>query len=158
MKRVKILCHLWLRILLCLLSFKPLVIIENYTINETGYYLIIDDINMYLYFDKMTTLDKGLEMHDISKNDGPLIISGHSGSGALALFNDLERLEKNMFIKVVHNNCSQEYEIIDLIIYEKFSNVVIPNDKEYLYLITCDKNDMQKQWIINAKLAKKICL
>ena len=151
--KLKILFHLLLKILLCLLCFKPIVITEQEVVNESGYHLIIDSINMNLYFDRKSTLNDGLELHEISKNDGPMIISGHSGSGSLALFNDLEYLEKGMIIKIIRENIQKEYEIIDLIYFEKYSNVVIPNDNQFLYLITCDKYDMNKQLIINAKLA-----
>ena len=42
-----------------------------------------------------------------------------------------------------------------MIYYQKYSPVIIPDDNRYLYLITCDKEDMQKQLLISAKLAKK---
>ena len=147
---------LLLKILLCLFCLNPLCINEVNTNYNQGYYLIIDSINMNIYFDDDSTLDEGLELHEISKNNGPMIISGHSGTGNLALFNDLEYLEKGMIIKILHNDYQMEYEIIDLIYYEKYSKVIIPEDNNYLYLITCDKYDMQKQLIINAKLANII--
>ena len=111
---------------------------------------------MDIFFEENSTLNEGLELHEISKNNGPLIISGHSGTGSLALFNDLEYLEKGMIIKIIHENYQKEYKIIDVISYEKFSKVNIPDDNSYLYLITCDKYDMQKQLIIDAKLANII--
>ena len=145
-----------LKILLCLLCLNPLNIKEINSNYIHGYHLIIENINMNIYFEENSTLNEGLELHEISKNNGPMIISGHSGTGSLALFNDLEYLEKGMIIKIIHENNQKEYEIIDVISYEKFSKVNIPDDNSYLYLITCDKYDMQKQLIIDAKLANII--
>ena len=152
--KLKILFLLSLKILLCLLCLNPLNIKDNNY--NSDYHLIIESINMDIYFEENSTLNEGLELHEISKNNGPMIISGHSGTGSLALFNDLEYLEKGMIIKVIHENMQKEYEIIDVISYEKFSKVNIPDDNSYLYLITCDKYDMQKQLIIDAKLANII--
>ena len=152
--KLKILFLLSLRILLCLLCLNPLNIKDNNY--NSDYHLIIESINMDIYFEENSTLNEGLELHEISKNNGPMIISGHSGTGSLALFNDLEYLEKGMIIKIIHENNQKEYEIIDVISYEKFSKVNIPDDNSYLYLITCDKYDMQKQLIIDAKLANII--
>ena len=153
--KLKIIFLLSLKILLCLLCFNPLNIKEN-NYYSNGYHLIIDSINMDIFFEENSTLNEGLELHEISKNNGPLIISGHSGTGSLALFNDLEYLEKGVIIKIIHENYQKEYKIIDVISYEKFSKVNIPDDNSYLYLITCDKYDMQKQLIIDAKLANII--
>ena len=150
---------MWPKILLCLLIIyinKPLTYYENNTINETGYILEIKEIDLYLYFDDNTTLNEGLELHEISKRGGPFIISGHSGKGELALFNDLEYLSKETIINLYHDNYKKTFLLKDIIYYKKFSNVVIPNDDNYLYLITCDKYDMQKQLIISSKLAKTI--
>ena len=152
--KLKILFLLSLKILLCLLCLNPLNIKDNNY--NSDYHLIIESINMDIYFEENSTLNEGLELHEISKNNGPMIISGHSGTGSLALFNDLEYLKKGMIIKVIHENMQKEYEIIDVISYEKFSKVNIPDDNSYLYLITCDKYDMQKQLIIDAKLANII--
>ena len=150
---------MWPKILLCLLIIyinKPLTYYENNTINETGYILEIKEIDLYLYFDDNTTLNEGLELHEISQKGGPFIISGHSGKGELALFNDLEYLSKETIINLYHDNYKKTFLLKDIIYYKKFSNVVIPNDDNYLYLITCDKYDMQKQLIISSKLAKTI--
>lgn len=152
----KIFCLLWLKILLLIILIKPIRTNEVEILNETGYYITIKEIDLNLYFDEHSTLDNGLELHNLSLSDGPLIIMGHSGKGKLALFNDLEFLEKGIKIIITHNNYQKIYEIIDLLYYEKFSNVHIPNDNNYLYLITCDKYDMKKQLIINAKIAKTI--
>ena len=154
--KLKMLFLLSLKILLCLLCLNPLKITDESITNDSDYHLIIDSINMDISLDEDSTLEEGLELHEISKNGGPLIISGHSGTGKLALFNDLEYLKNGETIKIIHDNYQKEYEIIDLVYYEKFSKVIIPDDNSYLYLITCDKYDMQKQLIINAKLANII--
>ena len=110
--KLKIIFLLSLKILLCLLCFNPLNIKEN-NYYSNGYHLIIDSINMDIFFEENSTLNEGLELHEISKNNGPLIISGHSGTGSLALFNDLEYglsmwnvswvLEKNVYSTVEWN-------------------------------------------------------
>ena len=155
MKMKKLLLS-WLKILFLLLSIYPESSSKKEIYNDTGYIIEIDAIKLHIYFTNHSTLEDGLELSDVSKNGGPLIISGHSGTGRLALFNDLEFLNENNIVRIYHNNSIQEYLINKITYYKKFSKVVIPDDKNYLYLITCDKYDMQKQLIISAKLANII--
>lgn len=149
---------MWLKILFLTSLFfinRPLELSLSRGINTTGYILEIKDIDLSIYFDLSSSLNGGLELEKISKKGGPLIISGHSGSGNLALFNDLEYLEKGNQIVIYHNRYKLTFYIDSMIYYQKYSPVIIPDDNRYLYLITCDKEDMQKQLLISAKLAKK---
>ena len=120
--------------------------------NKDSYLLEINKIDLKVYFSLNTTLNTGLEVHNISKYDNnPLIISGHSGYGKNVYFNDLDKLNINDLIIINHNQDKKYYLINDIKYVLKHQNIIISNDNSYLYLITCDKYDKQKQLVIIAK-------
>ena len=122
---------------------------------ENNYIIEISKINLNVSFSFETTLDNGLEINKLSKvSENPLIISGHSGPGPNVFFNELEYLNIDDEIIIYHNNKKAYFKINDIITFKKYSDIVLPKDENYIYLITCDKYDMQKQLIISAKLVK----
>ncbi|MBE6156019.1 MAG: sortase [Firmicutes bacterium] len=109
------------------------------------------DINLYL--DK--TLDEGLEIHEVSfRDNGPMVISGHSGIGPNALFNDLFYLDIRDKIILVKDGYQYTYELFQITSFTKGSKIQINASFDYLYLVTCDLFNMQKQWIFSSKIAK----
>ena len=145
---------------ICISFYLYLLKIDNFSfksknIDSVNYNIKIPSINLNVNFTEYSSLDEGLEIHNISKiKNNPLVIMGHSGFGKNVFFNDLEYLNINDLIYINHNKNTYLFEINDIKYYKKFSYVNVPKENEYLYLITCDKKDMQKQLIISAKLSK----
>ena len=119
------------------------------------YHLVIKDINLDTYFDENTTLNDGIEMHPSSFNEGmPIILSGHSGVGKNIYFNDLNKLNIGDSINLKYKDNTTNYEVVDISFFMKFTDVSIPKDDNYLYLVTCDTENSEKQLIITAKKSK----
>ena len=88
-------------------------------------------------------------------NDEIIYLTAHSGSGYLAFFQDLDKLNIDDFIYIDINGNTYQYVINN--IYEEDKNGLITinhniNEK-YLVLTTCSKNS-NKQLIITSKLIK----
>ena len=131
----------------------------NYHYNSISYYddylIIIPKIALKISFSSHTTLDEGLEIHEVSqKENAPLVISGHTGIGANALFNDLFSLNVGDEIIIINGSKKYTYVIDYIKDFQKQSKLKIFNSNKYLYLVTCDKYNMKKQWIFSSKLAK----
>ena len=117
--------------------------------------LQIPKINLKVSTSTNVNLNDGLEIHLISHdNNNALVISGHSGIGANAYFNDLFKLRIGDNINVYQENLKYIYYLEQIIPFEKGSKLQINKEKIFLYLVTCDLYDMQKQWIFSSKLAK----
>ena len=117
--------------------------------------LIVDKIFLDILIGDSTTLETGLEIHRISKDaNKPLVIMGHSGIGSNALFNNLDLLKEKDEIVIKKGYRKSTYQINSIIEFTKGSLLSLPSDKDYLFLVTCDKYNMQKQMIISAKLVK----
>ena len=115
--------------------------------------IIIDKIYLDILISENDKLDVGLEIHEISKKGNmPLVIMGHSGIGSNALFNALEYLKVNDEVKVYKDYKENIYKINKIDKFDKGSKLSLPKNKDYLYLITCDKYNMKKQLILSAKL------
>ena len=89
-------------------SKKEVVMInQRIKIESDNNYLAIPKIGFYYRFydldSKYNSLNYGLEIY----YQDPVVILGHSGSGSLALFNDLDNLEVND--KIIYNN--QKYQV-----------------------------------------------
>ena len=128
---------------------------DNSIFLEDNLTLLIEKINLMVVTDKDTTLDTGIEIHEISlKENAPLVISGHSGIGDNVYFNELFALRIDDEVIIIKNNLKYVYFIEKIVSFKKGSKLQINNSSDYLYLVTCDLLDMQKQWIFSAKLAK----
>ena len=127
--------------------------------------LRIPKINLRLGFYKINSsnnnvnkniqLLKGSDMPD--KNGGTLIIAGHSGTGYLAFFKNIDKLIIGDKMMIDYQKVQYEYIINN--IYEMKKNGKIEINKNinenYLVLTTCSKNK-DKQLIITGKLLNKI--
>ena len=119
------------------------------------YHLIVKDAGIDAFFDEKSTLDDGLEIHDVSFKSGmPLVISGHSGKGKSIYFNNLNSANIGSKISIEYKGEKMEYEVVEKDYIQKFSDLGIPEDDNYLYLVTCDQNDIEKQLIVVAKKTK----
>ena len=93
----------------------------------------------------------------LPNNDGSIIyLTAHSGSGYLAFFKDLDKLELDDVMYLDINNKTYQYIVND--IYELNKNGVIAvshniND-DYLVLTTC--SNKEKQLVVIAKMINKV--
>jgi len=121
----------------------------------SDYILKIDKINLEVKGNYENKLSDGLEVHEISKNlDSPMVISGHSGIGNNVYFNELHLLKQGDEIKLIKQQNVYTYKVENIIYFTKGNKLSINKTSDYLYLVTCDLYDMQKQLIISSKLAK----
>ena len=146
-------------LIICYQKIIPIYKEYNYQINlnqKDNYILQINKIDLNVAFSLDTTLNVGLEIHNISKSlNNPLIISGHSGYGSNVYFNDLDKLTIYDEIIINHKQVIQYYQVIDIKYVLKHQNITVSQNNDYLYLVTCDKFDSQKQLIIIAKKIQK---
>ena len=117
---------------------------QSIKIESDNNYLAIPKIGFYYHFydldSKYNSLNYGLEIY----YQDPVVILGHSGSGALALFNDLDNLEVND--KIIYNN--QKYQVIKKYLKFKSKPLTLESD---LILVTCSKKYSDRQIVITAK-------
>ena len=117
---------------------------QSIKIESDNNYLAIPKIGFYYRFydldSKYNSLNYGLEIY----YQDPVVILGHSGSGSLALFNDLDNLEVND--KIIYN--SQKYQVTKKYLKFKSKPLVLESD---LILVTCSKKYSDRQIVITAK-------
>ena len=101
--------------------------------------------------DKNITIIKESTMPDVK--GGNLIIAGHSGTGPLAFFNELYRLEKNDRIYVYYKNTKYAYKIANIYKQKKTGKIKIYRNKNKttLTLVTCTNNNKNTQTIYIAE-------
>ncbi len=110
---------------------------------------------------KYNTVNKNIEIIKSSNmpnvENGNLILAGHSGTGYLAFFKDLYKLNKNDNIKIIFDNIIYTYKITNIYDVEKNGkiNIYKSKDKTTLTLITCTKNNNKSQTIYIAELDRK---
>ena len=131
---------------------------SNTTNNSKNFigYLEINKINLHLGF-----VSKNSIYNDVSKNiqlldksdypdneNGTVIIAGHSGTGPLAYFKDLYKLELNDISNIYYNNTVYTYKLVDIYNVLKTGTVKIKKkSSKGLVLITCTYNDKSSQTV-----------
>lgn len=119
---------------------------QRIKIESDSNYLAIPKIGFYYRFydldSKYNSLSYGLEIY----YQDPVVILGHSGTGSLALFNDLEYLEVND--KIIYNN--QKYQVTKKYLKFKSKPLTLESD---LILVTCSKKYSDRQIVITAKIS-----
>lgn len=121
----------------------------NYLILSSLFYLQINDINLNYLVSSNNNLDVGLVYNKVE--NGPEVIMGHSGLGESAIFNDLWSLEKGTKIHIKRINKENIYVVENIYLIDKFKEVELPKDENYLYLVTCSTKNYNKQWLIETK-------
>lgn len=124
--------------------------------------LIIDKIGLNKNF-----YNKDSELNDVDKNillvkesnypneaTGNLIIAGHSGDGWNGFFNDLYKLSVGDTPKVVYNNKTYTYKIVNIYKAPKVGTIAIYRNQKRttLTLVTCTNNDNETQTIYISEL------
>ena len=84
------------------------------------------------------------------KKNSIMILAAHSGTGKIAYFQELDKLEKNDIVILIYNNNKYKYFVKD--IWEEKKNGYIHinrEDKKQLILTTCSPTKAKYQLIIN---------
>ena len=92
-----------------------------------------------------------------NENGSIVYLVAHSGSGYLAFFKDLNKLEINDIIYLDINNVSYKYSINDIYELDKNGKIMVNHNihENLLVLSTCSDN-LNKQLVITSKLIKNI--
>lgn len=142
-------------IIICLFLINNFNVYNDIEQESRENFLVIPKIYLNEKIDLDITLDTGVEIHEISHNTKyPLVLMGHSGIGVNAVFNDLENLFVDDEIFIVTKDSIYKYSILEIYDHIKGNTLEIEPDNTYLYLVTCDKNNLQKQLIFKAKFRK----
>lgn len=77
------------------------------------------------------------------------ILAAHSGTSKIAYFKNLYKLHKNDEIILIVNNKLKKFYVNEIKYVNKTGRIILPVDnKNILYLTTCDKFDKTKQIVI----------
>lgn len=127
-------------------------------------YLTIPKINLTKGFldnrSKENDVDKNLLVVEGSnypdKENGNLIIAGHSGTGWNSFFNDLYKLNENDVAYITYKGKKYIYKIVNIYKQPKIGKLAIYRDysKTTLTLITCTNNDSTTQTVYIAELSE----
>ncbi len=124
--------------------------IGNIIINKIGINKPLYNINSeHNNIEENITILEGSTYPD--KDNSILFIAAHSGTGEIAFFNDLDKLQLNDEITIKYNNKDYIYQINN--IYEQEKNGYISGtreNKKQLVLTTCCPNKDNCQLIINS--------
>ncbi len=92
-----------------------------------------------------------------NKENGNLILAGHNGTGEIAFFNKLDRLQTGDLVYIYYDEIKYIYEINNIYDVEKTGQVTINRDKDQsvITLITCKKNVKTKQVVYIGNLVNK---
>ena len=128
-------------------SKKEVVMInQSIKIDGDSNYLAIPKIGFYYRFYDLDSKYNSLSYGLLIYYQDPVVILGHSGTGSLALFNDLDNLEVND--KIIYNN--HKYQVIKKYLKFKSKPLTLEND---LILVTCSKKYFDRQIVITAKIS-----
>jgi len=120
------------------------ILIDKININRNLY--DINDSNNEV--DKNITILKG--SIDPKYDNSIFFLAAHSGSGEIAYFNDLNKLEKGDLITLLYNDIKYEYIVNNKWETKKDGDIEVPKEnKKQLILTTCSTKDKHKQLIIN---------
>jgi len=121
----------------------------DYNKSAKVYNLKVPSINLDVSFFASSTLDVGLEVHEVSfEINSPVLIMGHSGIGPNVYFNDLDKLK--IGDKILFEN--KVYNLVHIYEVSKKNSVFLKRSNKFFYLITCHKKNMDKQLLFEAKM------
>lgn len=107
------------------------------------------------------TVEKNVMILDESvfpkdESNSIIFLAGHSGSGDIAYFNDLDKLSFNDILIIQYQNYNYYYKIDSIFEEDKDGDIELnKTSNQQLILTTCSKTDLNKQLIINSNLYKK---
>ena len=129
-----------------LISYNYVGVLEIPKINLRKGFTSIDDKN--------NDVNKNIEV--LKESDMPnvvggnLIIAGHSGTGRIAYFNNINKLTNKDVINIYYNNKKYIYEVVYKYEIDKkgIMNIKKDKNKTTLTLITCSTSNEKKQIVI----------
>mgnify|MGYP004500497945 FL=1 len=155
---------------------KPSVEEENINNSDQGIDESEMDPNQYIGYLEIPKLNlkkgfypKNSELNDVDKNlllvkessypnvsKGNLIIAGHSGTAWNSFFNDLYKLSVGDETKVIFNNKTYTYKIVNIYKAPKVGQIAVYRNKNRttLTLVTCTNDDSTTQTIYISELEK----
>lgn len=78
-----------------------------------------------------------------------IILAAHSGTGKIAYFEELNKLEINDEIQITYNKETSIYKVIKIWEEQKNGKIHIENKEKQLILTTCSPNHKNYQLIIS---------
>lgn len=105
-------------------------------------------------------VNKNIQILDDSsypdEENGNFILAGHSGSGRVAYFKNLHKLERDDQVSVFYNGAEYKYKVVNMYDIEKTgtANIIRNANKSTLTLFTC-RHNTNKQIIIICELVEK---
>lgn len=105
-------------------------------------------------------VNKNIQILDDSsypdEENGNFILAGHSGSGRVAYFKNLHKLERDDQVSVFYNGVEYKYKVVNMYDIEKTgtANIIRNANKSTLTLVTC-RHNTNKQIIIICELVEK---
>ncbi|MCI8347249.1 MAG: sortase [Bacilli bacterium] len=152
----------------------PQVEEENINTNDKGIPEDQIDLNQYIGQLEIPKLNfskgfypKDSQFNDVDRNllvvkesdypnvsKGNLIIAGHSGDAWNSFFNDLYQLSSGDDLRVIYNNKTYTYKIVNIYKEPKVGQIAIYRNKNRttLTLVTCTNNDSTTQTIYISEL------
>ena len=131
--------------------------------NNDNYFFIINipkiDLykEVYKYNNHNNNVNKGIYLvkdYDFNTLNGSLILASHSGNSDISYFKNLNLLKKNDIVKIFINDRIVYYAVTDKYKINKTGKFKYHDKNAYLYLITCDKNNNNKQIVVVGKIVK----
>lgn len=114
--------------------------------------------------------DKNSNNNDVNKNiqilkksdmpdleNGNFILAGHSGTGRIAYFSDLEKIKVDNMIYVYYNEIKYSYKITFIYLEDKDGTISINGDNKTsrIILTTCSQKEKGKQLVVIGDLITK---
>ena len=135
------------------------IINNNY---DVLFYINIPKINLnqkvYNFDSKNNNVDKGIMLisnYDLNNLKGSLILASHSGSSSISYFKHLHKLKSNDLVNIYYKDNKYTYKIINKYYIEKNGKFKYKDQDKKIYLITCDKNNKNKQIVYIGTLENK---
>lgn len=133
-------------------TYNYIGVLEIPKINFKRGFLAIDDKNNVV--SKNIQVLKQSDMPDV--DGGNFIIAGHSGTGRIAFFTDLNKVEKEDIIYIYYGNEKYLYKVLYKYEVDKTGSVPVKAEEgaTILTLITCSEENESKQIVIVASRDK----
>ncbi len=140
-------------LILLILTFTNYYEVNNFKeINWEENKIIIKSINLKQNFKSYVNSDVNEGIIFLKESDFAndfYILTAHSGTSKIAYFKNLYKLHKNDEIILIVNNKLKKFYVNEIKYVNKTGRIILPVDnKNTLYLTTCDKFDKTKQIVI----------
>lgn len=114
--------------------------------------------NIYDYSSPLNNIDlnvsimKESDLPDVE--NGNVIIGAHSGYGPLAYFKKLNLIEIDDYVKIIYNDNTYNYRVVNKYLDEKDGSIYIRRNynKNTLTLYTCNPNDKENFLVVICEL------